>query len=196
MSSNIGRPDYQKNMSVPEILKTYYDKAEIGNSIFVVHKKSKNHSEFKFFCTSYQGKDYVMVAPKYWKADFATHSDLMEIAFNFVGIQKNDIKRKLELYKTEFFDNAFHGTIGKSPKKDIHYYCLDENPNPTIKRKKLKKIPKNILKVHERLYNSLGRVIQSNRAKIKTSTPKSRPKPKPKPKPKKRNIRRPKPRVR
>lgn len=198
-SKNIGLPDYQKNMSMQEILKTYYNKAEIGNSIFVVHKKSKNHNEYKFFSTSYQGKDYVLVAPKHWNCDFATHSDLMEIAFNLIGIQKADIRRKLELYKTEFFENAFHGTIGKNPKENkIHFHCLDESPDPTIKRKKLNRIPEGVQKVHKRLFNSLNRVVQSNRAiaraRAGTNMPKPRPKSKTK-KPKQKAIR-VKPRVR
>ena len=188
-NNDVGLPDYQKNMSMQEILKTYYNKTEIGNSIFVVHKKSKDHQEYKFFCTSHQGKDYVLVAPKHWNTDFATHSDLMEIAFNLIGIQKTDIRKKLELYKTDFFNNAFHGTVGKNPKENtIHFCCLDECPDPTIKQEKLKKVPESVQKIHKRLLNSLNRIIQSNKAKLKTNVPKPRPK-------KKQNTR-PKPRRR
>ena len=166
--NNIGIPEYQKNMSMQEIVKTYYTKTEIGNSIFVIHKKSKDHQEYKFFCTSYQGKDYVLVAPKHWNADFATHSDLQNILFSFIGIDKKDIKRKLELYNTDFFKNAFHGTIGKDPKENIiTFCCLDDCPDPTIKQERLKKIPENIQKVHKRLLSSLNRVIQSYKAKLK-----------------------------
>lgn len=177
-NNDIGLPEYLKNMTTQEKIKAYYNKTELPNSVYFVHKKSKDHQEYKFFCTSYQGKDYVLVAPKHWNMDFATHSDLMEIVFNSIGIQ-TDFKRKLELYKTDFFKNAFHGTIGKNPKENkIHFYCLDECPDPTIKQKRLKEIPENIQRVHKRLLNSLNRAIQSNRAKLKTNILKPKPKPK------------------
>jgi hypothetical protein len=187
--NNIGLPEYQKNMSLPEIIKNYYNKTEIGNSIFVVHKKSKDHQEYKFFCTHYQGKDYLLVSPKHWNTDFATHSDLMEIVFNLIGVEKKDIRKKLELYKTEFFNNAFHGTIGKNSKENtIHFCCLDECPDPTIKQEKLKKVPEAIQKVHKRLLNSLNSIIQSNKAKMKTNIPNKKIKKKPatRPKPRRR----------
>ncbi len=167
-NSNLGLPEYQKNMSIQEKTKTYYNKTELGNCVFIVHKKSKDHQEFKFFCTSYQNRDYILVAPKQWDVNFATHSDLMEIVLNLIGVGKTDIKKKLELYKTDFFQNAFHGTTSKNPKEnEITFCCLDDCPDTTTKQEKLKKPPENIQKVHKRLLNLLNGVIRSQKAKLK-----------------------------
>lgn len=186
---DIGLSNYDKSLTVKEIAKAHYNKTEIGNSIFLTHKKIQNHQEYKFFCTSYQGKDYVLVSPRHWNTSFSNHSDLINIALDLIGVEKTNIKKKLELYNTDFFQNAFHGTTGKTPKENIvHFCCLDVNPNSAA-IKKITEVPKSILKVQKRLLNSLNQVIKSNTVKKRPITPL-------KPKPKKKQTPRPKPKRR